>query len=251
METAGYKTWLYDVLQWVYPPRCPVCGDIVSHKGENVSTREAAVCFKCRNVFRRPGPSCCYRCGRTVAQDMEFCENCAKRQFSYVRAFPVWIYGTHVQKSIAAFKYHDRKEYAVYYGQEFVRMYGELWSTLHIQALIPVPIHAARRRIRGYNQAALFAREIGKRMGIPVYEDFLLRIENTQPQKNLDERQRSVNLRRAFAVDERKRKEYYRLTRVALVDDIYTTGSTVEACTRVLLYAGIKTVYIALVSIVG
>lgn len=254
-------SWRKEILRWLYPPRCPVCGDIVRimekaertdwdrHKSLDRQEIDHFICTACEGTFYQVQSPVCYLCGRPVRQDEEFCMNCQGRQFSYIHGFPVWIYNQPMKRSIAAFKYHGRREYAVYYGQEFVRMYGERLKQLSIQSLIPVPMYPIKQKTRGYNQAELFAEEIGKRLGICVCSDYLLRVRNTKPQKLLDNRQRYANLQGAFAVDGKKRKCYAGLKKVVLVDDIYTTGSTAEICTRTLLQAGIEKVYIASISI--
>lgn len=238
--------WANEILKWLYPPRCPVCGN-VTYAGKTMGL--LTVCPGCQKVFHRVLPPVCCRCGRPVEREEEFCFNCRGKQFSYVRGYPVWIYNAAMRKSIAAFKYHGRREYARYYGQEFVRMYGGQLKRFPVQALIPVPLFSAKQKSRGYNQAELFAEEIGYRLGIPVYNDYLLRVRNTVPQKELNDKQRYVNLRKAFTVNKKKRKYYAGVKSIMLVDDIYTTGTTIEACTRVLLQAGVEKVYFASVSI--
>lgn len=242
--------WGKEILRWLYPPRCPVCGDVVLLR-EYVKDKEeqGLICSDCNNKLYRIQPPVCCRCGRPVEQEREFCINCQNRQFSYVQGFSIWIYNQSMRQSIAAFKYHGRREYAIYYGQEFVKLYGEKLKKLSVQALIPVPIYPRKQKIRGYNQAELFAKEIGNRLGIFVCSDYLLRVRNTMPQKLLDDKQRYINLQAAFQINKEKRKCYAGLKRVVLVDDIYTTGSTVEMCTKILLQAGIEKVYIACISI--
>jgi ComF family protein len=248
-----YIDWKNKFLRWIYPPRCPVCGDVLRTQRNGISIqedcREARVCTECEGKLHKTVPPVCYRCGRPVGHGEEFCFNCQKKKFLYVRGFPVWIYDQTMKASIAAFKYHGRKEYAAYYGQEFVKRYGKKLKKLSIQALIPVPLYPGKQKTRGYNQAELFAEEIGRRMGIFICRDYLLRICDTVPQKELDDKQRYANLKTAFMIDERKRERYTGLKNVLLVDDIYTTGSTIEACTEVLLQAGIQNVYFASVSI--
>lgn len=235
--------WLKEgLLDWLYPPRCPVCGEIVPAGDDRV-------CSACRNGFRRVVPPVCCRCGRMTEQEEEFCEDCRKKRFSYVQGFPVWVYNQAMRRSIADFKYRGRKEYAVYYGQEFAKAYGRRLKELSVQALIPVPLYWKKCRKRGYNQAELFAEEIGRRLGIVVCRDYLFRVRDTVPQKDLNDRQRYANLKSAFAVDQQKRRYYAGIKNVVLVDDIYTTGSTVEMCTKVLLRAGIEKVYFASISI--
>ncbi len=107
------------------------------------------------------------------------------------------------------------------------------------EALIPVPIHKSRMRKRGFNQAALVAERMGERLGIPVEKDILVRVKKTKAQKNLSDAERRENLKNAFQVSGNELK----LKRVVLVDDIYTTGSTLDAGASVLREAGAEKVY--------
>jgi ComF family protein len=105
--------------------------------------------------------------------------------------------------------------------------------------VVPVPLHPLRLRERGYNQAALLATEVGKRTGLPVREP-LRRLRATQSQTGFDRKERMRNLRGAFAL--RKNADVSGI-RILLVDDVLTTGSTLDACARVLLAAGAGPVY--------
>ncbi|MEG0565580.1 MAG: phosphoribosyltransferase family protein, partial [Hungatella sp.] len=114
-------------------------------------------------------------------------------------------------------------------------------------ALVPVPIHASRRRRRGFNQAELLAYGIGGKLGIAVYPEMLIRDKKTMPQKKLNPQERLLNLEQAFAAGVADPA----VESVILVDDIYTTGSTIEACTRTLRKMGIKKVYFLTICIGG
>ena len=106
-------------------------------------------------------------------------------------------------------------------------------------ALVPVPVHYTRKRERGYNQAEVLAKVIGGKMGIPVEGRLVRRVRKTLPQKLLGDRERQNNLKRAFKID----RNDVKLKTVIIIDDIYTTGSTVDACAAVLKCAGVKKVY--------
>ena len=123
--------------------------------------------------------------------------------------------------------------------------YARWISRLGIDAIIPVPLHRKRRRERGYNQAELFAKEIGKRTGIPVETKLLYRCINTRPQKELNDQERKKNLKKAFTIAQ----NIVQLRKVLLVDDIYTTGSTVDAAAECLKVSGIQEVYVLCISI--
>ena len=152
-------------------------------------------------------------------------------------------------RSMAQIKYQNRREYLDYYSEEMVRRLGHRISRMKAQFLVPVPVHPARKRQRGYNQAEELAVRLGKLTGIPVCTQALVRIKKTAPQKELTAGERLKNLEKAFAV----RKEFLPpgTDGVILVDDIYTTGSTAEACSRVLKSAGVRRVYVLSVCIGG
>ena len=144
-----------------------------------------------------------------------------------------------VAASIYRFKYAGRQEYASFYGEQIVRELGGTIRAWRPDALVPVPIHFTRRRERGYNQAEVLAGEIGKRTGIPVERSLLGRVKKTLPQKLLDDAGRQNNLKRAFKIN----RNDVKLKRAIVVDDIYTTGSTMDEAARVLKGAGVREVY--------
>ncbi len=105
--------------------------------------------------------------------------------------------------------------------------------------LIPIPLHKSRLRERGFNQALVLAREIEKRFPLPLDYLNLQRIRDTQPQINLKEKERRKNVRGAFGLRE---KQKVKGKRILLIDDVYTTGATVNECSRVLRKGGAKRV---------
>lgn len=140
---------------------------------------------------------------------------------------------------MARFKYKNRREYAAFYGEELEKACGEAVRNWKADVLIPIPLHKSRKRKRGFNQAELVAGEAGKRLGIPVCSDWLVRTKKTRPQKELTDQERRANLRDAFRLT--RREQNYRT--VILVDDIYTTGSTINAAAALLLENGVENVY--------
>ena len=125
--------------------------------------------------------------------------------------------------------------------------YGDMIRRMDVDAIVPVPIHRSRRRKRGFNQAEILAEILGKKLGIPVEPELLKRNRKTVPQKELSPSERLKNLTGAFLAeslpDDKKR--------ILLVDDIYTTGSTLEACARVLKNAGAEVVYFVVIFMTG
>lgn len=117
--------------------------------------------------------------------------------------------------------------------------YEDLLRSWNPDALVPIPLHKTRKRKRGFNQAQLLAEKLGKRLEIPVEKRILERTKKTGPQKELNDVQRRANLKNAFQV----RQNDVRLKRIVLVDDIYTTGSTIDAAAAVLLEHGAEKVH--------
>jgi ComF family protein len=187
----------------------------------------------------------CKKCSKPIEfEEQEYCSDCVKKQFHYKKGYSIWIYNDSMKKSIAYFKYHGRREYSVFYIQEMVKHYGEQIIRLAPDVIVPIPLHRSREAHRGYNQADILAKGIGRELHIPVASKLLVRNKKTVPQKQLSDKQRLQNLQRAFRYNNEVATKYKReIKRVVIVDDIYTTGSTIEACTNVLLEHGIKEVY--------
>ena len=118
---------------------------------------------------------------------------------------------------------------------------GDYWieNELHADRIMPVPLHPARERERGYNQSGLLARRLSKRVGVPVAESGLQRIPATAVQMELDAAQRRLNVAGAFACV----GPAVRQKRVAVIDDVCTTGATLDACAAALLQAGAASVF--------
>lgn len=144
-----------------------------------------------------------------------------------------------MKKAIRNFKYEGELSCGDYFSTELVTVYGDWIKEISPDALIPVPIHKKRMRFRGFNQAEYMASIIGDKLGIRVLTDYLIRTQNTRPQKGLDVKSRVQNLQKRFQVT----MDDVHVKKVLLVDDIYTTGSTLEACGSALKNAGAERIY--------
>ena len=140
---------------------------------------------------------------------------------------------------MAQIKYKNRREYLDFYGSAIAERLGPQIQRLSPDLLIPVPVHPSRRRARGFNQAEELARRLSERLGIPMSAGILFRIRKTSPQKSLTPAERLQNLEHAFSA----RPHPKEARRILLVDDIYTTGATMEACARALKKNGAQEVY--------
>lgn len=226
-------------LDALYPRRCPVCDEIVMPKG-------ALICPSCfPKLSYVKGPTC-KKCGKQVfSETIEYCYDCTRRRHSFEHGLALINYDDYARHSMAAIKYNNKRQYLDFYGEAICQRYGPQILRMNAQALIPVPIHPSRKRRRGFNQAELLADIIGARLSIPVCPSALLRSKKTAPQKQLTPTERLKNLQQAFQPGDIPSN----IKDVILVDDIYTTGSTIEACTRVLLTSGIRRVCVITICI--
>lgn len=117
---------------------------------------------------------------------------------------------------------------------------GEIITAWKCEVIIPVPIHARKLRERGFNQAELLAQDMSGMLGIAMDTGILKRSRYTRPQKELDDNQRIKNLENAFIID----KNVVQYKRVLLVDDIYTTGATIDSCAKALKEKGVEEVFV-------
>lgn len=223
------------IIDLLYPRHCPVCQDIV-----NAALQDAYICENCkRELPYLQGPRC-MKCGKEVdREEQEYCRDCVRLPKHYIQGYPVFRYEGALKAGMAAFKYHNRKEYAEFYADSIWQTYKQELQQCRLDLLIPVPVHKHKLRKRGYNQAELIARALSRYMQLPCCGKVLTRIIDTRPQKELNDKERLNNLKRAFLLSSNEVK----LKRVLLVDDIYTTGATIEACTQVLSEAGAEAVY--------
>ena len=185
-------------------------------------------------------------CGKPLQrEEEEYCQDCGKRDSFIRQGRGVWLHRGKGPGAIYRFKYHNKRRYGKVFASEMERHCGKELKRWDIDLIIPVPLHASRKRRRGFNQAEIFAEELSHLTGIPVRNDLLFRIRRTRPQKRLGENERRQNLQGAFAV----KKTQSLPSNILLIDDIYTTGSTVERCAKMLRLAGAENVYFLTVSI--
>lgn len=144
-----------------------------------------------------------------------------------------------MRQSIYRFKYDNKREYADFYLEELLRLYGGWIKSLKVEAVIPVPLHNRKYRVRGFNQAQVLAEGIGRAMNIPVLTEVVGRKKSTIAQKNLNDKERQENIKNAFKITNNEVK----LNKILLVDDIYTTGSTMDAVAGVLRENGVKEIF--------
>ena len=220
------------LVELLFPRRCPICDKPVDKMGHYV-------CKSCQGTIRYVKTPYCMKCGKSLRDDTkEYCLDCQKTEHFFQSGRALYEYET-IKMSIYRFKYEGRKEYAEVYGKELAKHFGKLIKEWKVDAIVPVPLHKEKEKKRGYNQAALIARVLGKELNIPVKEEMVKRVRVTMPQKELNGKERQNNLKNAFKIG----KNDVKLNTVVVVDDIYTTGATMDAVTECLKSAGVGKVY--------
>lgn len=231
-----YRKVFCEAVNAILPPTCPICGKPKPFCGK----KRLDICPGCREKIGYIKEPVCLKCGKSIQDDDdEFCRDCGRGLHIYDQAAAVYEYSRAVKNSIYRFKYYNKREYASSYAAEMVRSCGGMINVWSPDVIMPVPIHSSRLKERGYNQAGLIAAELGRLMGIPVDETSLKRVVRTTPMKELNNLQRIKNLQNAFQVD--RKDVIYK--KVLIVDDIYTTGATFDACAAVLKESGTQEVY--------
>ncbi len=231
----GYRSIKKWALQLLFPLRCPVCDRIARPWGEKI-------CISCMHELKLLTPPWCMKCGKKLYEEAEFCTDCRKKRHNYIRGRALYEYGS-VAPSVYRLKYKKRQEYADFFGEEMARYLEDFIRECKPDALIPVPLHRKRQNKRGYNQARLLAEALGRYLGVAVRSDIVKRVKNTAPLKRQNPSERQNNLKKAFIMTQNDVK----LNTIIIIDDIYTTGSTVDELAEVLIQHGVKNVfYIAL-----
>lgn len=230
---------VFDVLgEWVFPARCPICDKVVPYW-------EEGICCRCLKNIRYVQPPRCLKCGKHIGEETrEYCSDCEDRRHLFKQGRALFYYKD-IAKAIYRFKYKGRKAYAGIFAKEMVYYLGDYIKSLEVDAIIPVPLFKRKERRRGYNQATLLARILGEELHIPVQEKLVIRNRNTKPLKLLNPEERLNNLKKAFILVENGVK----LKRVIIIDDIYTTGSTIDTMAELLMERGIEEVYFVTLAI--
>ncbi len=218
------------LLDAVLPPRCLACGATVAVSG--------ALCAACWERIDFLGPPQCSACGLPFDYDQgpgALCGACARARPPYRRGRAVMRYDDLSKALILRFKHGDRTEGVPAFGGWLARAGAELLADADL--LAPVPLHWTRLWARRYNQAAMLCHALGRVSGRPVVADLLVRRRRTPSQGLRSRAQRRLNVRGAFQVNPRHAAAC-RGRSVLLVDDVMTTGATLEACCAALERAG-------------
>lgn len=229
------------LFDFILPLRCLVCGKVMNTKGCLCSE-----CFQNINFITKPY---CQHCGKPLNGDVDdieglCCITCLNKKTNFRLCRSAIEYDNFSKRIILDFKFNDHLENRELLAQ-WLLLAGKDIFNAGVDLIIPVPLYFTRLLGRKYNQSAILAVELSKATNIPADYKSLKKIRNTLPQVQCDAKQRKRNVKNAFKV---VKPENIKGKRIVLLDDVYTTGSTLQECCKVLLKAGAKSVDILTVA---
>ena len=232
---------LKTLLDFILPLRCLVCGKIIKSKG--------CLCSECfHNIKFIPEPYC-HHCGRPLNGDKDdieglCCISCLTKRTNFHLCRSAVEYDDFSKRIILDFKFRDHLENRKLLTQ-WMLLAGKDIFNAGVDLIIPVPLYFTRLLSRKYNQSAILSAELSKMTSIPADYKSLKKIRNTLPQVQCNGTKRRTNIKNAFQV---KNPNKIKGKRILLIDDVYTTGSTLNECCKVLLKAGATSVDILTVA---
>lgn len=231
MSAKGLLPSLFDL---ILPQVCPVCDARITDPEFSI------ICPACHKGIRTVTPPYCPCCGLPYPSDASgghLCAACIKGRRYFTLHRTCAIYDGTIKEAIHRFKYNGIRPLVHPFVDLMINVFKEMVVQFPVDLLVPVPLHKRRLRERGFNQALLLARELSKRSGILYDARTLIKVNDTAVQINLKKKERKKNLIGAFAITDRLAIEG---RMVLLVDDVYTTGATLDECARTLRKGGAK-----------
>lgn len=269
------------VLNFIFPRRCVICDDVLSF---GLGVENEYICHTCKDKLAFIDDLSCKKCGAKLNYPHEkICERCAIYELPeekggktsyYDYGFGLCRYVDAIKESIHRLKYQNRPEYIEFYGKciatRFKDRFKKMIEDSRVNAniiksgasassdtlyFVPVPIHKDRMRERNYNQAEILSNEISKELkkydiDIPVNTKLIVREKKTGSLNQLSELDRVMTLKNAFKVKNAPNENGEIIKSVCIVDDIYTTGSTIETMSKILKENGVEHIYFVTIAVV-
>lgn len=222
--------WLQQLLYTLFPGTCILC-DAASH-------RNLDLCMGCEQDLPLL-ENACLRCSIPLSQGQTLCGRCFSKTPPYERCVALYRYVPPIDQLIIDFKYNRKLLIGKILAYLLAMHLQSLYQDDAPELLIPVPLHPKRLRDRGFNQALEIAVVVSDHCRIPIDNRCCRRVKNTDAQRNLSARQRQININKAFTIDRE-----ITARRVAIVDDVVTTGATVTELSKELLKHGAQEVHV-------
>lgn len=240
-QSTRINRFFNDVINFIFFANCRTCNEPLS------SLKEKYICKECFSKITFVKPPYCDKCGKILVESFSeiekpLCRECQSVKRYFYKARVVGLYEDILRESIHLLKFEKKRCMHKPLGELVINYLKEQQRDLigQIDFIIPVPLHRKRLKLRGFNQAQLLSLYIGKHFNLPLNFE-LKRIRYTIPQMNLRREERLRNIKGAFKI-----KNHHVIVgkTLLLVDDIFTTGATVNECSKVLIEAGAKQVFV-------
>ncbi|MEY4705854.1 MAG: hypothetical protein RL042_2059 [Nitrospirota bacterium] len=225
--------WCRQAIRFVLPVECMSCGHAL---GTDPVPFFCTSCWQDIRPFQQPA---CTRCDQpfvspaaTAYTPNHRCQHCQERPPAFERAWTLFPYLSPLREAICSFKYRGKQTMAKPLA---ALMIDVLPREIDVDIIVPVPLHPTRLRTREFNQSLLLADQLGRHLTRPVSATHLVRVTATDPQTTLTRQARLRNLLKAFAV---RRPQNLAGKRILLIDDVFTTGTTLHECAKILRKAG-------------
>jgi ComF family protein len=229
----------------LFPAPCGVCGEILGDAGR------IPICRSCLAQLTSWNSPLCPRCGRPFVSavavagvEHPLCHGCRRGLYDFDFARSYGAYNSSMARAVVMLKYQQVTPLAGWFAERLFPLVRENAAQIAADVVVPVPLHPARQRERGYNQAELIAQALAKRLGLPCRSHLLVRTRPRPEKQRLTVRERWNSVRNAY--DTREGAQVDKL-RVLLLDDVLTTGATLDACSRALREAGAA--YVAAITV--
>lgn len=230
-------------LNLIYPLSCENCGQLIKE------SKGYSICENCLQQIKTISNPYCFRCGKPFSPGIDFedkalCANCQEKKDPYYFVRSATYYQGVMRKCIHLLKYKKELKLARPLADFMVKhlLSDELINIRKIELIIPVPLFKDDYLKRGFNQSGLLAKYIADYFSITFSNDLLIKKRANQSQVGLSKVERKMNIKNVYSVNSPLQQN--NINRILLIDDIFTTGSTVEACCKVLRKAGIKELFV-------
>jgi len=237
------RGWLAEigdaVVSVFFPAGCRICERLLT------TSSRVPICDECLQSFERVPSMLCEVCGRPLpglaqnAEQLLMCPACRDKTYAFDRARSFALYQGTLVRAILLLKFEHIEPLGTWFAQRLADLVGTEGDRLAADVVVPVPLHRERERERGYNQAALISKPLARRLQLPHKAVLLVRTRARPDKQVLSLEERWESVRGAFATRPGSQVDNLR---VLLVDDVLTTGATLDACARALREAGAKSV---------
>lgn len=233
------------ILNLLFPPICRTCKSALPSSNE-----PAGICLNCRMKISNVEQPLCETCGIALSPDLfssgsRTCADCPSTKIHFQKARACFQYQGVAAELIKAFKFNYKTDILPFFLDALSQGFQKDFHEDNIDIIVPVPLHWTRHWRREFNQSELLASGLSEIIEIPCLPEALKRIRRTKSQSRLKRMKRITNLKNAFAVIDTKLVSQ---KQVLLIDDVYTTGTTVNECSRVLRDAGAEKVFVLTVA---